>query len=36
VSPFDQVMHLRVGPKKEQAILGPAITNRVFVEILKI
>ena len=34
VSPFDQVMHLRVGQKKEEAILGPAITNQVFVEIL--
>jgi DtxR family transcriptional regulator, Mn-dependent transcriptional regulator len=34
VSPFDQVMHLRVGQREEEAILGPAITNQVFVEIV--
>lgn len=34
VSPYDQVMHLRVKRRKEAAILGPAVTNRVFVEVL--
>lgn len=34
VSPFDQIMHLRVQGRKETSTLGPAITNQVFVEIL--
>ncbi len=33
VSPFDQIMHIKVGGVAEAAILGPAITGRVFVEI---
>jgi DtxR family Mn-dependent transcriptional regulator len=32
VSPFDQVMRLRVNGRKEPAAIGPAVTNRVFVE----
>ena len=35
VSPYDQVMHIHVQGQKEAAMVGPAITNRVFVEILK-
>jgi DtxR family transcriptional regulator, Mn-dependent transcriptional regulator len=34
VSRYDQVMHVRVQGRKEAAVLGPAITDRVFVEIL--
>jgi DtxR family transcriptional regulator, Mn-dependent transcriptional regulator len=34
VSRYDQVMRIHVQGQKEAAILGPAITNRVFVEIL--
>ena len=34
VSRYDQVMRIHVQGQKEVAILGPAITNRVFVEIL--
>lgn len=34
VSPFDQVMRLQVKRRTGAAVLGPAITNRVFVEIL--
>ena len=33
VSPFDQIMQLRVNDAKEELVLGPAITNRVFVEL---
>ena len=33
-SRYDQVMRIHVQGRKEAAILGPAITNRVFVEIL--
>ena len=33
VSPFDQILHLRVKGAKEPIVLGPAITNRVFVEL---
>jgi DtxR family Mn-dependent transcriptional regulator len=33
VSPYDQVMRLHIHGRKETIILGPAITNRVFVEI---
>ncbi len=32
VSPYDQVMKLQVQGRKEAVILGPAVTNRVFVE----
>ncbi len=32
VSPFDQIMHVKVQDRAKAAILGPAITNRVFVE----
>ncbi len=32
VSEFDHVMHVRVQARRELAILGPAITGRVFVE----
>jgi DtxR family Mn-dependent transcriptional regulator len=32
VSRFDQVMQLRIRGRKETVALGPAITNRVFVE----
>ncbi len=34
VSPYDQVMRVHMQGKKETVVLGPAITNRVFVEIL--
>jgi DtxR family Mn-dependent transcriptional regulator len=34
VSPYDQVMRLQILGRKEAAVLGPAITGRVFVEIL--
>jgi DtxR family transcriptional regulator, Mn-dependent transcriptional regulator len=34
VSHYDEVMHVRVQGRKETIILGPAITKRVFVEIL--
>ena len=34
VSRYDQVMRIHVQGRKEAACLGPAITNRVFVEIL--
>ena len=34
VSRFDQVMHLQVHGRKEVLVLGPAITNRVFIQIL--
>jgi len=33
VSHFDQVMHLHIQGRKEESVLGPAITNGVFVEI---
>ncbi|MBI2758269.1 MAG: metal-dependent transcriptional regulator [Chloroflexi bacterium] len=33
VSRYDQVMRLQVRGRKEAVVLGPAITNRVFVEI---
>jgi DtxR family Mn-dependent transcriptional regulator len=32
ISPFDQIMHLKVADQAKPAVLGPAITNRVFVE----
>ena len=35
VSHFDQVMRMRLRGRKEEMALGPAITNRVFVEVLK-
>ena len=34
VSPYDQVMHIQVQVQKNPLALGPAITNRIFVEIL--
>ena len=34
ISPYDQVMHIQIQGQKKTAVLGPAITNRVFVEIL--
>jgi len=34
VSRYDQVMHIQLRGRKETIALGPAITNRVFVEIL--
>ncbi|MGA7192765.1 MAG: metal-dependent transcriptional regulator [Anaerolineales bacterium] len=34
VSDYDQVMHIQLRGRKEAIALGPAITNRVFVEIL--
>ena len=34
VSRYDQVMRIHVQGQKEAVLLGPAITNRVFVEIL--
>lgn len=36
VSPYDQVMRVQIHGRKEAIVLGPAITNRVFVEILSI
>ena len=35
VSRYDQVMRIQLRGRKEAIALGPAITNRVFVEILK-
>ena len=35
VSRYDQVMQIQLRGRKEALALGPAITNRVFVEILK-
>lgn len=32
ISPFDQIIHLKVGERVKATILGPAITGRVFVE----
>ncbi len=32
ISPFDQIMHLKVGNQAKPVVLGPAITSRVFVE----
>jgi DtxR family Mn-dependent transcriptional regulator len=34
VSPYDQVMHIHIQGQKQTAALGPAITKRVFIEIL--
>lgn len=34
VSPYDQVMHVQIQGRKDVIIVGPAITNRVFVELL--
>jgi len=34
VSPYDQVMKLQIHGRKGFAVLGPAITNKVFIEIL--
>ncbi len=34
VSPYDQVMHVQIQGQKKTVVLGPAITNRVFIEIL--
>jgi DtxR family Mn-dependent transcriptional regulator len=33
VSPFDQTMRLRVQGRKEESVLGPPVTQQVFVEI---
>ena len=33
VSPYDEVMKFQIQGRKEATVLGPAITNRVFVEI---
>ena len=33
VSAFDHIIHLKIGAKGKPAILGPAITGRVFVEV---
>ena len=35
VSRYDQVMQIQLRGRKEMLALGPAITNQVFVEILK-
>jgi DtxR family Mn-dependent transcriptional regulator len=32
VSPFDQLMHVKIGERREATVIGPAITSRVFVE----
>ena len=32
VSPYDQVMKLQVQGRKEAVVLGPVVTNRVFIE----
>jgi len=32
VSPYDQVMKLKVQGRKEVVVLGPVVTDRVFVE----
>jgi DtxR family Mn-dependent transcriptional regulator len=34
VSPYDQIMHVQIQGQKKTVVLGPAITNRVFIEIL--
>ena len=34
VSPYDQVMHIHIQGQKQTVALGPAITKRVFIEIL--
>jgi len=34
VSPYDQVMHIQIQGQKKTVVLGPAITKRVFIEIL--
>jgi DtxR family transcriptional regulator, Mn-dependent transcriptional regulator len=34
VSPYDQVMHIQIQGQKQTVVLGPAITKRVFIEIL--
>jgi DtxR family Mn-dependent transcriptional regulator len=34
ISPYDQIMHLRIKDAQDVAVLGPAITARVFVELL--
>jgi DtxR family Mn-dependent transcriptional regulator len=34
VSPYDQVMHIHIQGQKETVALGPAITERAFIEIL--
>jgi len=34
VSPYDQVMHIRLQGREKTIVLGSAITNRIFVEIL--
>jgi DtxR family Mn-dependent transcriptional regulator len=34
VSPYDQVMHIHIKGQKQTVALGPAITKRVFIEIL--
>jgi len=36
VSPYDQVMRVRVQDRKDVVTLGPAITNRVFVEFIQV
>jgi DtxR family transcriptional regulator, Mn-dependent transcriptional regulator len=34
VSPYDQVMHVQIKGQLKIVVIGPAITNRVFIEIL--
>ncbi len=34
ISPFDQLMHLRLSDAREPVVLGPNITSHVFVEIV--
>ena len=34
VSPYDQVMRIQIQGQKQTVVLGPAITKRVFIEIL--
>ena len=36
VSPYDQVMRIQIQGQKQAMVLGPAITNRVFIEILSL
>ena len=36
VSPYDQVMRIQIQGQKQTIVLGPAITNRVFIEILSL
>jgi DtxR family Mn-dependent transcriptional regulator len=34
VSPYDQVMHVQIQGQPKIVVLGPAITNRIFIEII--